>query len=370
MAEALIAVRNTAPKWLKGASDATIRNRFWLSHLRKEGRIVFNHNGTGINWNVQAREPSVELLASGMGVEYKQHQAYESLLIPYAGMRATDALDYKVQLANRGELAIVDLYETKMQILLNTISRALHKGLYYQNTGNDDMIAGIRTPCVADGSTNANDRVAAPASTAAYGGKSSQLGAIGGTWSADMVSGDRPSSVLANDWPEGSGTSDYDWNSPLMLQYTANKWDGTGATWKANCEYVMRRGMAWIRHRCGETSVPDIYLLSVKLFSEFQDSLQTRERLFPSDYAKALGFPQGKYLEYNGSIVATDYDCPADKGYALNVSEMELCSMHDNLFFTEGPTFDHKTLSSDFLVGFYGNLRFNPRNVVEFGKYA
>ncbi len=369
MPEALLAIRNTAPKWLKGASDQTIRNRFWLAYLRKEGRLTFGANGVAINWNVQAREPSVELLASGQGVEYKQHHAYESLSIPYAGMRATDALDYKVQLANRGEIAIVDLYETKMDILLKTISRALCKGLYNQNLGDENQLMGIRTPCVADVATNANDMVAAPASSASYGGKSVQLGAIGGSWSADLAAGDRPSTVLGNDWPYGSGTSDYDYLSPKMLQYTSNKWGG-GTTWKANCEIVMRRGMSFVRHLTGENSIPDVFLLSQRLYDEFQDSLTGRERLFPSNYSQALGFPSNKIMEYNGSIVVTDYDCPADKGYALNAAEMELVSMHDNLFFTEGPIFDHKSLSSDFLVGFYGNLRFNPKHIVEFGKYA
>ncbi len=370
MPEPIIAIRNTAPRWLKGASDSTIRNRFLLAHLRKEGRIVFNYNGTAINWNVKAREPSVETLASGMGVVYRQHQVYESLQLPYAGMSATDTLDYKVQLMNKGDLAIVNLYETKMQDLLNTISRSLCKGLYNQNTGDDNQIMGIRTPCVPHGSTNANDLVAAPAAAASYGGKSVALGAIGGTWSSLLPSGERPSTVLNNDWPYGEGTADYDYLSPIMLQYTSNRWGSGAATWRANCEIVLRRAMSFVKHRTGESNIPDLYLLGQRLFDEFQDSLQTKERLYISDYAKSLGFPAGKVMEYQGAMMATDFDCPTDKAYALNVAEMELLSLHDNLFFTEGPVFDHVKLTSDFLVGFFGNLRFNPRHIVEMGKYA
>lgn len=368
MAEPLIAIRNTAPMWLKGASDSTIRNHFILAYLRKEGRMTFNYSGVAINWLVKARQPIARQLQSGQGTTYDQSQIYESLTIPYAGLHATDSLDHKVKLMNKGELAIVDLAETKMDELLKTVSRGVSSGFYNQNTSDDNDLVGIRTPCIAHGSVAAGDIVAALSASASYGGKSVALGALGGSWSA--VRSTSPSSVLANDWPMGNGSPEYDYLSPKLLNYSSTGW-GTGSTrWSENCEMVMRRGLSYVTHLSGTNNTPNVYLLAQDLMDEFKDQLTNRERLFPENYVSALGFAPGKLLEYNGAIVASDYYCPAGYGYALNAQEMELVSLHDNLFFMDGPTYNHLTLSDDFLVGFYGNYRFNPKHIVEFGAYA
>jgi len=75
-------------------------------------------------------------------------------------------------------------------------------------------------------------------------------------------------------------------------------------------------------------------------------------------------------LEFNGAIVVSDYYCPAGYGYAMNAQEMELISLTDDLMFFEGPTYDENTLADKMLCGFFGNYRFNPKAIVEFGAYA
>lgn len=369
MSEAILAIRNTAPKYLKGASDQTIRNRFWLSLLQSEGRILYNQSGTSTTWSVRARQPAARTHSSGVGVIYEHHQAFEQLTVPVAGLIGTQALDLKIQMMNKGPLAIVDLYADAMDAVLASVGNRLSAELFLRNTGNDDQVVGIDTPMVPDGSVAANDRIALPSSSAAYGGKLVRPGSYGGTWSNNLAAANRPSSLLTNDWPLGSGSADYDFITPKMINYTSSSWGTGGNTWSDNCEHVIRRGRSWIRHLSGDSKIPTLHMLSQELFDEFQDRLVVRERLQVSDYAGKLGFAED-VINYNGAMIKSEYDCPAGVGYAVNLAEMSLFSLHDQLFYLVGPEFNNTALAHEVAIGFFGNLRFNPKHIAKYGSYG
>ncbi len=365
--EAILAIRNTAPKYLKGASDQTVRNRFWLAMLESEGRILYNQSGVACNWNVRARQPATRTHSSGVGVVYTHNQAFEQLTVPVAGLIGSQALDLKIQMMNKGPLAIVDLYADAMDSVLASVGNALSAQLFIRNTGNGDQLVGIDTPMVPDGSVVAADIVAAPSTTAAYGGKLVRPGSYGGTWSTSLPV--KPSSVLGTDWPLGSGSSDYDFLAPKMINYTSTSWGTNGNTWADNCEHVLRRAKNWIRHLSGASKVPTLTMLAQELYDEFQDKLTTRERLMVSDYAGKLGFTED-VINYNGSLVKSEFDCPAGTGYAINIDEMSLFSLHDQLFYLVGPEFNNTALAHEVAIGFFGNLRMNPKHIAKFGAFA
>jgi hypothetical protein len=368
MAEPTIITRVQAQQWLKGAADSTIRNHFILAYLRKEGRMTTNMTGRDLNWVVEAREPVASQWNTGGGAVYDQSQVHETLSLGWAGIHVTDAIDEKIKMMNTGPTQIVDLVEQKLDSMTKKLSRTISQGFYAQNTGTENELIGIRTPCVAHGSVAAADRVAALAASASYAGKSVALGALGGSWSDTMTT--PPSSVLSNDWPMGSGTPDYDYLSPKLVNYSSTGWDTGSTAWRNNCEIVMRRGLSWAKHLNGETNSPSLYLLSLELYDEFKDSLAQRERLYPESYAKALGFPPSKLLEFNGAIVTSDYYCPAGKGYAINAQEMELMTLTPDLMVMKGPFYDENALAEKMRVSFLGQYRFNPKAIVEFGAYA
>lgn len=368
MSEAILAIRNTAPKYLKGASDQTIRNRFWLAYLQQEGRILYNQSGTSATWSVRARQPVTRNHSSGVGVVYEHHNAFETLTLPVAGLICSQALDLKIQMMNKGPLAIVDLYADMMDSVLASCGNRLSAELFLRNTGNEDQIVGIDTPMVPDGSVAATDMVALPSTSAAYGGKLVRPGSYGGTWSNNLGS-NRPSSLLQNDWPLGSGTSEYDFITPKMINYRSTRWGAGGDTWADNCEHVLRRGRSWTRHLSGASKIPTLHMLSQELFDEFQDRLTVRERLSVSDYASKLGFSED-VVNYNGAMVKSEFDCPAGTGYAVNAEEMSLFSLHDQLFWLVDPVFNNTALAHEVAIGFFGNLRFNPKHIVKYGSFG
>ena len=82
----ILAIKNTAPKYLQGVTDQTVRNRFLLAYLEREGRILYNENAPQHIWLVKAREPEVENGGGGTPVVFKTHDTHEQLSISHVQM--------------------------------------------------------------------------------------------------------------------------------------------------------------------------------------------------------------------------------------------------------------------------------------------
>ena len=93
-------VAATAPKYLAGARDATIRKRLVFSMLRKKGRITQGHDGIKMIWTVQFDEPPVEARGTGSPVTYAQQDVFRQLETNWREYNATDAMPEKHRLMN------------------------------------------------------------------------------------------------------------------------------------------------------------------------------------------------------------------------------------------------------------------------------
>lgn len=369
--ELQLALTNTANKYLKGAADNTTRNRAWLMYFVKEGRVLYNQGGPITTWNVRAREPGSQNHNSGIGVTFIQPNLFEQLTVPIAGIISASALDMKIKMlqeAEGGALTIVNLYGDALESTTGAAAHRLSREFYLQNTGDDTRLMGINTPMIPDGSATVNDLVILPSSSATYGGKSVRPGALGGTWDTNLAAAKRPSNLLSNDWPLGSGSPEYDYLSPRMLNSACPRWGSGANDWAGNCQHMLRRAKNWTKNLSGASHSPSVALLSQDYLDDFQDNLTIKERLTISDYGKALGFQDDVY-NYNGLLVMADYDCPAGTGFCLNAGEMSLFTIHPNLFFTKGPDLNNTALAYEMFTGMYGNLRFNPKYVTKMASY-
>jgi len=367
MAEGIIAVKNTAKKYLKGAADQTIRKRFWLAFARKYGRIKLNASGVDCNWNVKAKEPEIRANGDAGQQTFAEHDAYEQLTIDVRGYIGTDKLSLKKELMNSGTLAIVDLFATKMPDLVKSLRHSFSGELYTDGnaTGNADRLLGLESFMADAGAAVAADLVAQPSDT--YAGKSTTLANLGGAWSSNLSV--YPNATLAKDWPDGDGDSQYDYIAPKLINYTSTSWPGGGATWAENCGFVLRRARTWCKTLGGDDGVPMCHLLSSRLYNEFEDYMETKFRtVTPHKASEDLGFPDT--LQVNGSAVKEDFHCPANTGYGINIEEMLLFSIAEDFFYSYGPEWDINSLSHLYAAGFFGNLRFNPKHFARYSNYA
>lgn len=356
--EALLTIKTTAPKYLKGAEDHTIRKRLLLKILQVSGNMIYNVRSPQMIWDVEVREPKVRVLSGGNRHTFDQTDAYEQLCIDHAELEATDMLPRRQQMINNDSpQQIVDLAGTKMEKLTKRMSRMINSQFFADNStgANTGMMTGIKSFIKPDLTTPNTDQVVLPEAGSQYGGKSIELGNLGGQWSSDLAV--PPSSIAATDWPWGQGATEYDWNTPKILNSTAD-FNGD-AGWGNNCLKLLRRMSDVLKSTGGEGDAPTVHLLGLDLIQEVKDKIETRERNYISDYAKTLGFPDT--IQYEGGIVTHDFDCPSSEGYAINPNDVALYTVHDQLFFLDGG-WETPEQSSLFLVGFLGNWRMNPKS--------
>ena len=366
MAEWAGVISTTAEKFLQGAADQTIRNRLILSLLKEYGRIEYNQNSYQLTWDVEYAQQPVESYGDAGVIDFTRHDLYKQLTVDWRGYYASDMMTEKERLMNAGNVRIIDRYGRIMPTLMKAINAKFSGELFIDGNaaGNENRLHGLESFC-GSGTTVAADRIAQPSDT--YAGLSTALGNITGSWSTDLATS--PNAAVATDWPYGQGDSEYDFNSPKLVNWSSNNW-GTGSTsWEDNCERVIRQTILWLTHGGGKESRPTCFLLSTDLFYAFQNKQEAKTRiLVPHKEADDLGF--GDALNENGVIIKSDYDVPSETGYALNVHQMQLSSLDSKLFSSRGPEYDIKTNAYLFLVGFFGNCRYNPKHFGKLASYA
>lgn len=355
-AEALQTLKTTVPLYFKEATDHTIRNRLLLKLLEIEGNIVLNVKTPEIYWDIEVREPKVRALGGNDRHTWSETDAYEQLKISHAELESTDIMRRRFQMINSNSpQAIVQEAGKKMDRLVRAMTRKLNSQFYVDNSGaNSNYMTGIKSFLKYAAPDDAGDWILVPDTGVSYGGMSVELGSLGGNWSSNLTTS--PSTNAGTDWPLGQGSTEYDFNTPKMINTSAAIAGSSG--WANNCLKAIRRMNRAITSTGGQGESPNVHLFSQEMYSAIEDELEKRERTRVSDYAANLGFPET--LTYNGCLLTTDYDCPADEGFAINPAHCSLHSVHSELFFTDSDWSTESQLSA-FLVGFLGNWAHTPK---------
>jgi hypothetical protein len=364
MAEWTGVVNATAIDYFKGADDHTIRRRLLLSMLRRRGRIKYNASGYKQVWDVEFSEPEVRAYGDAGSQVFNSHDAYRQLENDWRGYTVTDKLTKKQQLMNKGPSAIIDLYETKLPKMKKSLSNRFGNELYIDGNaaGNENRIHGLASFLGDDGATAVTDLIANPSDT--YGGLSTALANQGGAWTT-TANTTAPNATIGNDWPNGSGDSEYDFLAPKLMNYSSTRWNNGGTSWAENCEKVMRQACIW-SNVLGHDSANFCHLLSSQMFADFKNFMSARNRIsVPHKEAEDLGFHDT--LNFDGSVVKYEYGVPHQTGFLLCLEEMQVESLQEQLFVPDGPDWNMLAKAFLFEVGFFGNCRYNPK---AFGKYA
>lgn len=358
-------VNSTAPKYLKGAENLTMRNRLILRLLQKKGRIKLNMNSHTCFWDVEFAQSAILSRADAGLLNFQRHDRLRQLSIDWRGYYGSDKMTRKEMYMNKGDVAIVKRYDRIMPALTQDLRDHFGGEMFIDGyaVGNDNRLHGMESFMGYDNNTVAADRVANPDDN--YGGLSTALGNQGGSWSANL--GTPPNATAATDWPDGQGDSKYDYLSPKILNYTSSNWvDASNDAWEDTAEKCLTQIQIWLTHGGGQEGAPDLALLSSDLFYGYKNAIESMRRIVvPHKESNDLGF--GNVLNHEGMAIQSDFDCPSGTGYVTNLDKMELCSLAPQLFFNQGPTYDPSTDCWLFLAGFFGNVRYRPKH---FGKLA
>ena len=94
MSDEWVGIANTTkPKFMKGASDLTIRSRYLLARLRQLGRISYNNHGDSLKWQLEYKQPPIEAYSDGGVVDFSNHDAFRQLEIDWRGYIGTDTAE-------------------------------------------------------------------------------------------------------------------------------------------------------------------------------------------------------------------------------------------------------------------------------------
>lgn len=361
-------VHATRPKYMKGASDLTLRTRLFLAMLKRKGRIEYNQSGTDCIWQLEYSQPQVTSHADGGLLDFSNHDAFRQLSISWRGYTATDTLTKKQNAMNKGDEALINLFQTKQNRLMKSIQNNFAGEIYKDGeaTGRTNCIHGVET-FLATGTTTAADRIAQPSDT--YAGISTALGNQGGSWSANAST--FPNAAVASDWPDGQGDSEYDFLSPKVVNWSSTNWGTGSALWEDNCWRVISQAITWLTLTGGEDGMPDICVLAPNLFQGYKNHEEAIRRInIPHKVANDLGFA-GNVLNQDGCAIQADFDCPFNTGYMFNTSFVTIASLYPELFWMEGPDKDPRSAWSWLWgVGFGGNVKWQPKHIAALKKVA
>lgn len=347
-------LNTTTKKFLKGASDGTIRKRLLLAMLKSKGKISYNNSGTSVQWQRKYKEHTLQSFGYGSSMDFSPLDSHVRLEVDWRAYKMTDMMHEKEKLMNRGNEALINRSADIIESLAKDMDKKFPAEMYADGyaAGNDNRLIGFDS-FTGVGTNVAADLVAQPSDT--YGGLSTALATKGGTWSS---AGTAPNAAIATDWPNPTGSSEYDFFSPIMVNWSSTSWGTSVTTWEGNCERALRQGLMWATVQGGIGGRTDLVLMSAPLFYGFKNHWASKVVInTPHKASQDLGFEDT--LNFEGVGLAFDFDVPdANSAYGWNFDELELMGQEDQLFNLKGPEEEFRTDSILYKIGFFGNLKF------------
>ncbi len=341
--------------YFKGQNDNTIRRYKLLALLQQKGMIEYNASGTGFQWVVKYTQKPMEQYAAGSQLSFTDMNKWQNPVLDWRGYKMTQSIDEVSVLMNKGDQALVNRLSTLSSDLLTDMEQQFHSQFFVDGnaTGFENAIHGLESFFSVSGAATAG-YVGTPNDT--YGGLSTALGAVSGTWSNDSGTG-------TTNWPRGYGDPDYDYFSPIVTLYDNVAGFGAGG-WATNCEKAMSFSIAHAQRNAGNAGTTDVIMLEPELWRQYADFNRSRQRIEVTPGGAtglvSLGFKD--VINFDGAEVTKEFGVPSGVGYGLNISEMELRSMRPQLFEAAGPEWVLQYAAYLIFLRFNGNMRFNPRS--------
>lgn len=354
-------IATTIVNHLREEEIASLRKYKFFAALEGAGQIRTNMSGRGFDWEIQYRNHT----PSGNNGETPRNFARENLWkraeLEYRGAQVTDAIYKKEMLENRSAQALVNVASKMATRLQTSMEQYLAKEWTLDGyaSGNELRMHGIEsfmaaTQTINSATTGASGRTENAADpfyypNDSYAGLSTVLGAYGGSASATTF------------WPNGSADAEFDFFSPVIVNADSSYFGAS--TWKDNCTKAVREAIHQTRRNDTKQDQVDMLLLDRRLFIDFLNSLDAKERVIVSRQNGLRSYGFTDVFEFDGVEVGSEISVPAGVGYGLAVGNIELLCMESQLMVSEGPFYDELTQQYRYCVSTLGNLKFkSPRN--------
>ena len=323
----------TASKYLKGATNVTLRNRLLPMFLDEEGRINRDATGKDLNWLLDYKLPVATPYIPGQPLNFANDNYVIPASVTPEFMVATSGMNFVDIQMNSGPSVIVDNFKERAPKLIQAMQVKLAKDLYSYAPTNPRSIIGMNT-LFARSQTITTDnscRIAPPLAGTTYAGLQLAVGSYGGAWSNLLPSAQQMNQYLGSDWPDGQGSPDqlYDGTSPRLYNENTNQWLSPGSapangTWSTNCIAMLSRANTDLSQNTVKTMMPNIHLSGAQRHQAIKEALRLnfRDTMMSNKAAESLGY-YGAY-NFEGAAIETDFECPPDRTFSVCAASMDL----------------------------------------------
>jgi hypothetical protein len=361
----------TLANHIREVEESMLRNFQLGALLESAGRVNYNNSGEGFDWPVQYRLHKVEGNTGETQRNFARRNLWKTANLEFRGYQTTDAMYYREFRSNKGPEGIVKVFDKFVQRLETSMTQAFG-GEYYVDgsaSGNEQSWHGLESMFVLNGtvtatsgaqrSANAADIVGYPNDT--YAGLITNLGNYGGENESSQY------------WPDGIADGEYDFWSPLVVNYTTTHEDlpSTTNTWAGQGDEAMRYAIINSQRNASKTGQITNIMLARDLYMGLLNIIDDKERIAISseNSLRALGFKQT--VNFDGVEVSWEAGIESGVGYGLNYDNIELKSMDESLLRSEGPEYDIHSQAFVAAVSTLSNLKFSsPRNFFKLAALA
>ena len=358
-------IGTTIINYLREEELTTFRKFKVFAALEASGNVVMNQGGRGLQWEVRYRNQPVTGNNGETPRVFARQNLWVNAELPYRGYQVTDSIYKKEMLENRGQQALINVAGNMATRLKESMEQHLAKEVWIDGgkAGNELRFHGIESMMAIDGTINIADGSKRAANAAdmfgwpadVYANVNTGLGAVAG-------------SQLEGVWPNGVCDPEYDFYSPIVVNYTSTAFGkggpgGTADDWANNCVVATREGIHQAKRNDTRESQIDMVILDRKMFIEYLNKLDSKERAIVTrtNGLKSYGF--NDVFEQDGVEISTEYAVPTGCGYGLSIQNMELRCMEGSLMTAEGPFYNEDLQSYRYVVSVLANLKFrSPRN--------
>jgi hypothetical protein len=258
-------VNSTIKKYIRQREVNTLRNRKLTALLKKRGRITFGWSGTKMDWKVKYKRVKLTPFADGDTLEFSRKERYKTAELDWRGYSATDSMTKGEYLQNRNQEAIIRLYSSIAEDLMDDMEDAFGEEFYLNgyDPANAKRIHGIESFFSATAS--AGNGAMTPSAT--YAGLSCVPGYYGGTWDSGSLPG----------WPHGRGDTQYDFWSPLVVDYTDDALWGSGMdSWAQTCIDAIAFGIIKSKKSKSQKGQLDVIFMDDEMYLRIFTSIRSR----------------------------------------------------------------------------------------------
>lgn len=331
-------------KILRETEVACFRKFPITDELMKRGRVKYNQGGLGLQWPVQYKLHPTQGNDGTTPLTFPEHDQWLDASLPYRGFSCTDKITERELQENRdSETRIVNVASTMTNRMKRSMEEAFKFMPYRDGSSTSDKLPmGIETMMTITGTVdtsittgpatrtaNAGDFVGWP--TGSYAGLTCTLGNYGGSYRSTLSS---TAGSLFN-WPMGQADPEYDFWTPLVVNYDSDALPATTHTWIGQANVAIRFAHDHLMRNDNGNPDANLCVMERQMYGELCSLQDTKERTVITTAAPgARQYGNGPEIYVDTLRCRSDYALTSRIAYIFNLDDLSVVSMYPTLFKT------------------------------------